>query len=218
MERFHIKSLTLFISVCVVLHSVTGCGSSNQAVNIYSQYDTHEFSEEQTFNAAKETVFTAALRALENRGYVLTLSDPVAGIMTAEHNTENILPEERQTLEHQQYHEDHSNAFLTFLGIILFVGILAKMISSSHEGSEDQSAGQKSCSQQNLPIHNEYGLRYTTTISLTTMSTTSTVARISVIKMELENGTVKNSFKLYNKYLNYFLFDEIHLQVNLAQR
>lgn len=217
MERFHIKSVAVIVAAFLFLHSVIGCGSSHQSVNIYSQYDALEYSEEITLSAGKESVFIAAIHALEDRGYIITLSDPVAGLLNAEYSSSNTLPEEQQALEHQAYQEDHAKGFITFLGIILLVGLVAEVLSSPHH---EQPEKQESCRQDEhlRNFRNDYGYRYVTTISAKEINKNASVVRVSVVKMEIEHGAVKNSFKLYNKYLNYSLFDDIKMNVSLARR
>ena len=60
--------------------------------------------------------------------------------------------------------------------------------------------------QQPVPVTS---YRYIVTLSTTALSDTSTQIQVSTVRMSLANGSVVQSDKMENKYLNYSVFEGV---------
>ncbi|TAK53091.1 MAG: hypothetical protein EPO24_14840 [Bacteroidetes bacterium] len=218
MERFNLKSVSCILLLCFSLYTITGCGSSSGQFKALEKYDTLEYADAVTFFATKEELHKATVAALQQKGYIVTLSDAQGGIINGETNSTTTIPEE-------QYEQSKSKelsageVLIGVLAIVLLVGIIAMIVSSSSDDSSDSNTTTEttaSVTASTPEVVRSYN--YVVTFNTTTLSDTSLSLQISTVRLDIENGTTVHTVQLENKYLNYGLFDAVQEQLNLIPR
>ena len=217
MEWFNMKSVAVFVAVCFFFYSIFGCGSSNETTRHLDKYDTLPYQDVTTVDVPQGVAYRAAILSLQQRGYVVTLSDPQTGLINTEINSPDIIPEEQKATQAATT-EDSSvgTILLGILSIILIFGIVLWLVASSDEESEDDSSSTASNVHAGEPKKTT-SYRYILTLTTTALTDSSTEIQMSAVKMTLENGSVIHSAKFENKYLNYSVFDGLYDQLSMLE-
>lgn len=211
MRTLRIPSLTIVIASCFLLYAVAvpGCGSSTPSTGHLDQYDSLPYRDAFTFDDDAPRVYRAAIRALQQEGYVISLSDPQTGLISAELNSGQVIAEEVKDARPAE--SSGSNVFWTIIGIIFLFGLIAMIVGSSEETDNDQREDRSRPPRHDPPYEHEdtktVSFRYIVTLNAGATGDFSTEVRISAVRMQLENGGVVRSERMENKYLNYRLAD-----------
>ena len=144
------KSVTLAVTICFAFYSIVGCSSAERTTKYLDKYDSMPYKDAITVHASKDVAYKAAIVSLQNRGYILTLSDPQTGIANLELNSPTKLPEEEKQSE-----VDNSlsagTVVLIVLACVLVVGLIVLIANAS---SDDDSKDKKTESSKNTAARN----------------------------------------------------------------
>lgn len=222
MQWFHIKSVTLTVALCFLFYSIVGCGGSNETTRHLDKYDDSPYRDVMTVSVSKEVAYRAVIASMQQRGYVVTLSDPQTGLVNTEINSSRILPEEQKLLQVPKQGPSVGKVLLVILSIVLVFGIVLLLVgSSSDKSKDDRSSAAPTTGSGTTYVSSEpaktTSYKYIVTLNTSALTDSSTQIQISAVRMELENGSVKNSGKFESKYLNYSIFDALYEQLNAPQ-
>ncbi|MBI5215377.1 MAG: hypothetical protein HY960_06450 [Ignavibacteriae bacterium] len=218
MTRFAKKYLVLSVVTCFFFYSITGCGSSTAVVHPLDKYNEKPYSDEATFYANKDDAYKATVLALQQSGYVITLSDAQTGLINGEKSGSSILPE-----EHKQISKDSANdvgageILIGILGILLIVGLIAMLTSDSNNETQSNSNTTTSTTTTTVVSSSHEKItsyKYIVTVNTTALTDSTSQLQLSAVRQVIENGSVTNSSKFENKYLNYGIFDAVQAQLN----
>lgn len=213
MKRFQIPSATVIITICFFVFSVLNCGGSGQSTKHLEKYDSYPYQDIFTLNVSKDGAYKAAVNALQQQGYLITLSDPQTGLINAEINSPALLPEEIKAEEQSKGGTSVWTILLAILGVVLLFGLIGSM-----DGCSDSSKKTKTRTDDHTyyPPPQETkttSYRYVVTLTTTELDANSTGIKVSAVRMVLENGSVASSGRIENKYLNYNIIDAIEAQL-----
>ncbi len=219
MERFTMKGLVLSVAVCFFFYSISGCGSSTLATKHLDKYDEKAYSESATFYASKDDAYKATVLALQQRGYVVTLSDAQTGLINGESSGSSIIPEEQKQISKDTSNEVGAGEIIIgILGIILIVGLIAMLTSDSNKKEESNSNTTSTTTTTTTVVSSApekiTSYKYIVTINTTALSDSTSELQLSAVRQVIENGSVTNSAKFENKYLNYGIFDAVQEQLD----
>ena len=219
MNRFSMKRVTLSVAVWYFLYSIIGCGSSHEATKHLDKYDALPYRDVTTVAVSKDVAYRAAILSLQQRGYVVTLSDPQTGLINAEINSASVLPEEEKADQAAATKGSSVGSVLLFiLSIVLVFGIVLLLLGSSDKKSNDDSSSSSSGLQMNSgESAKTTSYRYILTLTTTALADSATEVQISSVRMVLENVGVMRSAKFENKYLNYSVFDALYDQLGMRR-
>jgi hypothetical protein len=219
MSRFEMKRVVLFVAVWYFFYAIIGCGSSHDATKHLDKYDDLTYSDKTTVNVSRDVVYKAAILSLQQRGYVVTMSDPQTGLINAEINSGSMLPEEQKAEEAAAAKGPSvGRVLLVILSIILVFGIVLLLVGSSDDKSKDERSRSSSSIRVNAgEPTNTSSYRYILTLTMTALADSATEFQISAVRMVLENGGVIESTKWENKYLNYSVFDALYDQLGIRK-
>jgi len=196
-------SLTFFVAGSFSIYAMTGCSGSHVATAHLDKYEASDYTATMSFNGDQYTVIEAAARALEQKGFVVTLMAPDAGRLDAEWQGSSVIPEEQKETEVNE----RVTVLHVILGVLLFVLIIGIVLalSDSEEEAEANLSGD-SHSDDAEPVETTY--LYVVTLSLVSLGTESTDVIMSTEKKILENGIERTTATMMNKYFNLSVFDE----------
>ncbi|MBI3766579.1 MAG: hypothetical protein HY277_08800 [Ignavibacteriales bacterium] len=219
MEWWNRKSLAIIVAVCVLMYSVVGCGPSTSGLKPLDKYDPLPYADAATFSVSSASLCRAATLCLQHKGYVLDSNNVKTGVMLAEITSSRVIPEEEKEHPERVGGSTTGSALLTFLGIILVVGLVAMLVSSPPKDAERDSEDTSSTEEDSHPAPTPttpatVTYKYVVNLVTTSLSDTTSDLRIEVTKMELENGEVRSSMPFENKYLNYSIFDAIQEELD----
>jgi hypothetical protein len=212
----HSKALVVCVTLSFTIYTLTGCGSSRQAIAHLDKYDKEPYISAADFPAEQETIYRAVLNSVQSRGFLVTLSDPKTGLLTAEINQGKLLPEEEKQIEFDSQSKSSSSSVVwTILGVVFLVGIVIWILSLT--SSNDETSSSKKEIEHSPPHHHHEeetiptvkSFRYVVSFTITPIQTDTTTVRISAVRMNIENGTIVSTTTLENKFFNYSLFDRI---------
>lgn len=217
MEWWNRKSLTIIVAASMLMYSAGGCENSNLVLKHLKKYASLPFADAATFGTTLETLHHAATLSLQRRGFTLATIDPGPGVLIAEMESPHIIPEEE--VEHPQRSKESSvgSALLTFLGIVLVIGVVASLVSSPTKDDAESSETSRAADEEyQLESNSPTSVTYKYVVTLTTVALTDSTSdmRIEATKIELENGEVCSSSPFENKYLNYSIFDEVQKELD----
>ena len=216
MRKLNIPSFTLAVACTFFLYTIVlpGCGSSAPSTKHLDKYDQLPYRDTFTLNGSGQTVYRAAIRVLQQEGYIVSLSDPQTGLINAELNSGQVLAEEAKASQPEE--SSGTSLFWTIIGFVFLFGLIALIIGS--EDSEQEQKDERSRFRERDPSvdvtvedSKTISYRYIVTINANPIDETSTEVQISAVRMQLENGGVVDSRRLQNKYLNYRLVDLIEI-------
>jgi len=200
------KTVSLILIFSVFLTTLTGCAGSSGASPLLKEFSSSSYTSKEVFNYNVDDVYKAAVDVLHDKGYQITISDSYAGILTAEYNTESLIPEEIAAMEKNQT----QSACVTILGIVLIFGLIAVIISAIANNSGSSSSSSGTCDNNtyysDAPVKSS---RYQLTFTFTVLEKNVTEVGLNVIKSEVENGTIVKQQILENKYLNNGIFKKM---------
>lgn len=198
------KLICHILIIAVTLTTVSGCASGGNTLPLLKEYEGSSYKNKEVYNYNIDEVFKAAVETMHQKGYVVTMSDSYAGLLTAEYNCENLLPEEMAALEKNQAQA----TCITILGIVLVFGLIAIIISSlSSKSSSSSETTVYNDSYDSTPIVKSN--RYQLTFTFTALDKNKTEVSLNVIKSVVENGTTVSQNLLENKFLNNGIFKKI---------
>ena len=201
------KQISCLLIFSIMLTTITGCAGSSNSTAYIKEFEGTSYKNREVYNYNKNEVFWATVDALKEKGYQVTLSDSNAGMLTAEYNSANLLPEEMAALSKNQAQATCA----TILGIVLVVGLFVVIIKALSSSSSSSSTYDSGC--QNSESYNSESKvtsnKYQLTFSFMSLAEEQTEVSLSVIKSVVENGTTVNQNLLENKYLNNGIFKKI---------
>jgi len=199
------KKLICYILIfAVVVTTVSGCASGGSSLTALKEFEGSVYKNKEIYNYNIDEVFKVATESLHEKGYVITLSDSYAGLLTAEYNCQNLLPEEMAELEKNQTQA----TCITILGIVLIFGLVAMLISST-SGSSSSGDSKNYDSDSYNSDYTVKSNRYQLTFTFTALDKNKTEVSLNVIKSVVENGTTVSQNILENKFLNNGIFKKI---------
>jgi len=206
-------SLTLFVAASFSIYAITGCSGSHVATAHLDKYEQSDYTATMSFNGDQYAVIEAAARALEQKGFVVTLMAPDAGRLDAEWQGSSVIPEEQKEAEVKE----RVTVLDVILGVLLFVLIIGIVLalSDSEEEAEANLSGD-SHSDDAGPVETTY--LYVATLSLVPLEAESTDVVMSTERKILENGIVRTTATMMNKYFNLSVFDETRAALFVLQQ
>jgi hypothetical protein len=209
-RNFLFPRLTIFVAASTLFYSVIGCGGASQSTKHLDRYDALPYRDSFVVKAEPADVHKAALLSLQQQGFVITLSDPISGLVTAEKNgADRIAAELKQEASGKEDSRGTLETILGAVGILFLLGVLAAIFSSGCNQSSSSSAQSGSTTYVNRAPETKKSYRYVVTVNTETRDTLGTVIQFSAVRMYLENGSIQSTEPFSNKYLNYELFDGI---------
>jgi hypothetical protein len=212
------KGLTFVVLISFLLYSLFGC-SSEPSTKHLDKYDDRVYADLATYQSSRESVYRAAVFGLQQKGYVITLSDPQTGLISGEVQSAQPLAEEFKAAKMSE-EPSSGNILITILGIVFLFGIIAWLASSS-DSNNDKEKEKRS---RNEPHYHDsptetktLSYKYVVSLTLATVDSASTKMRISAVRTSFENGGVTSSGLVENKYLNYSIFEAIQHQLETAK-
>lgn len=214
-----VKKLVPIILASFVLYTTAGCGSS-QSTQHLDKYDDRPYVDIATYSFSKDQVYKAAVIALQQRGYVVTLSDPQTGLINGELQNPIVIPEEQKAAE-QSGKPSPASILIAILGVIFLFGIIAWLANSSDSSDSSSENNQRDRHREPYdppPAETKtLSYRYIVTLNLAPYAMDSTEVILSAVRTELENGSVASSGRIENKYLNYSIFEAIQAQLEMKK-
>lgn len=202
------KQISCLLIFSIMLTTITGCAGSGNS-NVYiKEFEGTSYKSREVYNYNKNEVYWATVDALKEKGYQVMLSDSNAGMLTAEYNSANLLPEEMAELSKNQA----GATCATILGIVLVVGLIVVIIKALSSNSSSSSSSCDSGYQNSDSYYSESKVisnKYQLTFSFMSMAEEQTEVSLSVIKSVVENGTTVKQNLFENKYLNNGIFKKI---------
>ena len=217
-QGFRQKSIP-FVLASFILYSASGCGPS-QSTRHLDKYDDRAYADIATFSFSKDRVYQSAIIALQQKGYVVTLSDPQTGLINGEIQNSIVIPEEQKAAE-QSEKPSAGSILIAILGVIFLFGIIAWLVNSSD--SSNSSGENDKRERHREPYYSPaeetkiLSYRYIVTLNLAPLGMDSTEVVISAVRTELENGSVASSGRIENKYLNYSIFEAIQARLEMEK-
>ncbi len=217
MNNSIVRETTPFVLFSFILYA--GCGTTQPTQHL-DKYDGRPYADIATYPASKDDVHKATALALQQKGFVVTLSDPVTGLMNGELENPAIIPEEQKSNE--QYEKASTgDILLGILGIIFIFGIIGWLVGSSEDDSSEHNKREKERHREpyySPPVEPKTSsYRYVVALTLTAYGTDSTEVAISAVRAQLENGSVVSSGRMENKYLNYSIFEAIQSRLEMKE-
>lgn len=212
------KSFTFLVLVSFLVYSTFGC-STEPSTKHLDKYDDRVYADLATYQSSRESVYRAAILGLQQKGYVITLSDPQTGLMSGEVQSAQPIAEEFKA-EKMAEEPSGGNVLIAILGIVFLFGIIAWLASSSdtQENKEEDKRSRTESHYHEPPAETKsMSYKYVVSLSLKTVDSVSTEVRISAVRTSFENGNVSGSGLLENKYLNYSVFEAIQRQLESAK-
>lgn len=213
-------SLVVLTIVSYFLLSMSACGPTASTAHL-DKYDELEFADRAVFNRGFDDTFDAAIHSLQSMGYTIVVSDRSTGLLTAEQETSDVLPEERKA-----GYVDESPSFWTIvvivLSILLIVGIvvlLAKGCEGDSESDREQERGRDEGG-----VHVELGgedetYRYVLTLNLREIEEEGTEVVVGAARITRDPDTfTRTSQTISNKYINHSVFDAIESHLTEMER
>ena len=217
-RNLHKKSIP-FVLASFILYTAAGCGSG-QSTRHLDKYDERPYADIATYSFSKDQVYKSAIIALQQKGFVVTLSDPQTGLMNGELENSDVIPEDQKAAE-QRDKPSTGSILIAILGIIFLFGIIAWLASASD--SSDASKDSDKRERHREPYYSPpaetktLSYRYVVTVSLAPYGMDSTEVVISAVRTEMENGGVGSSVRMENKYLNYSIFEAIQNRLEMKK-
>ncbi|MBF8296969.1 MAG: hypothetical protein HW389_3514 [Bacteroidetes bacterium] len=216
MRRFPARVFVIPTITAYMLLAVASCSGSGATSREFRKYDPLPYADTFQLNASQEVVHRAAIAALQDRGAVVTLSDPRTGLISAELYSSKLLPEDVYASKANDDNESAGGGVMAvvgaILGVILFILLLGWLSDGCSTGTSSGPNRRSTSSPPNIP---EPVTANTYVVSLTLVPTPgdSTEMRMNVLRQKVENGTVTSSQRLQNKYLNYSLRDAVEAAI-----
>lgn len=200
------KIITYVSLVSFLIYSFAGCSSSSQTQLPQGGKQTVEFISDHTFNYSKEEVYRAAISALQKRNFLITLSDPVTGIVNGDYSSSKLLQEEEDARSSGK--SSFLTTCLTIVGIVLFIWLIA-LIFSSDSSSSDNSSSSNYDSDSKV-----YSYRYSNSLKLISLSENQTEVSLQLIRLDLENGAVVSQAEVQNSLFNEAFFSMMEKELS----
>ena len=214
MRHFLLPRFTLFLAASLLLYTAVGCSGSGQSTKHLDQYDSLPYRDSFTVNAPPADAHKAALFALQQKGFVVTLSDPISGLITAEINgADRLAAEVKQEATDKKESRGTLEMILAAVGIIFLIGIIVAIFSSGSNETKPSSSQSGSTTYVRQEAEPKKSYRYVVTLNTEMRDTLGTAIQFSAVRMYLANGSVQTTDRFANKYLNYELFDAIAAQL-----
>jgi len=192
------------VIVCYTIYAITGCSGSRNSTSVLEKYDGEPYFDAAVFPGQHDAVFQCAILALQEEGYLITLSDPQNRIVSGELNCPAKLQEELRG----QTPERQTNVVKTCLAFLVIIGFAIAFLGSIGNGSTDENSSPLT----NDPQPNE-SYKYTASLTTCAISTDSVEVKIAVTRSDLTDDLIVNTVPLENKYINCEIFDAIYRQL-----
>ncbi len=212
MRRFPFRLFVLPTIAAYMLLALASCSGSGAASKEFRKYDSLPYADTFTLNASQEAVYRAAIETLQDRGAVITLSDPRTGLISAKINSSEMLPEDVYASKAAEDSESSGSSVMAVLGAILGVILFVLLLGWLSDGcSSDNSSGptRHPTPSPTSPPEPVTANKYVMSLNLSSTTAGLTDMKIFAIRQNVENGTVTSSQRLQNKYLNYSLRDAV---------
>jgi hypothetical protein len=137
---FFSKKIVSGLIVSFFLYSTFGCESAHQATT----RDSRPFTDLQMFKAVPDKAYLASVRALQEEGFRLEMSDKQSGLLTATYESAELIEEDIQAqqeaiTEKESDDEDVLTAILIILGIVIIIGAIIVAVNDSKSSKKDSS-------------------------------------------------------------------------------
>lgn len=197
------KAITYLLLFTFTLNSLIGCSGSESIRSL--PHDQIRYKDIEQFPVKKEKLYSICLLVLQEKGYIIKLSDPKTGLINAEFNSSSLIKEDADELRRQD------NTCINILSIILLVGIIFAIVSALSSDSDNSNISNECCDQdENYYTETPVGsYQYNLTLTISSVNSDSAVCRIVLIRSFIENGTVVSQNSLMNKDFNHNFFNEI---------
>lgn len=175
--------LTLFTTV-----SVIGCRSTGAITS-----EVPAVPVVKTFTHSSALVFQRSITVLQRSGYIITVSDAAAGIITAERystldQSDKPLPEKQKM--------SVGESFLVFISFVLLFGFIIMLFADSSKANDDKKTS-KERNEQDHHRHDDSAenmqtvesFRYVLTFRIHNEGARSTSVHATVTKVTVSNGT-----------------------------
>ncbi len=207
------------ITISVFIFSVAGCSANQQVSQVSPQ--TPPVPSYKFFSHSKSKVFNAIEKALYNRGYVITLRDDNAGVITAEQYSTTPLHEDQEQV--QSSGPSAGEVILVILGIIFIVGIIfiiADAMSSSDNSAKEKESHHENDRNEQYEHHDDnktIGYKYILNIHATSVNDSTSKVELHMTKVIIENGTPTVSAAIKSSASQKIFFESLENELYFVQ-
>jgi len=199
------KVVTSLLLFSFSLYLFSGCAAPQQTQVTGEKQRAVNENLPVVFSYSKEDVYKASILAIQQKSFLITLSDPFTGIVSGEYASTSLLPEEEAALASQN--SEFASTCVTILGILLVVGLIYAIVKSNDSSSNNNSSNRNHehesyDSDYSSSDSKVYSYKYTLSIYLTELDKERTEVRLQLIKMNLENGAVVSQTEMPNEMFN----------------
>ncbi len=198
------KSITYLILFAFTIYSLIGCSGSESIRSPYA--DQISYKDNEQFPVNRDELYSVCLFVLQEKGYIIKLSDPETGLINAEFNSTSLIKEDADESSEQD------NTCVNIISIVLLVGIIFLIVSAVSSGSDNSDGGNECCSEDESFYTTETSAssyQYNLTLTIFFVNADTSVCSLVLIRSYIENGTVISQNSLMNKEFNYNFFNDI---------
>jgi len=198
------KAITYPLLFTFTLYSLTGCSGSQSIRSPYA--DQINYKDNEQFPVNRDELYSVCLFVLQEKGYIIKLSDPETGLISAEFNSTSLIKEDADESSEQD------DTCVNIISIVLLVGIIFLIVSAVSSGS-DNSAGVDECCGEDESFYTAEtsvsSYQYNLTLTISSVNDDTSGCSLVLIRSYIENGTVISQNSLMNKEFNYNFFNDI---------
>ncbi len=192
-----------------LLYSLTACTSSRPATEL-AKYDSYEYADQASFNRPYRDTYRAAVAALEEMGFTITLTDEPAGSIQAEDGTRELRSEEtgRITVKEEEDDDGGAGVFAAIVAVLIAIVIF-------FSGGDDENDVPMEHTRTRMPqkLH-----VYVVALAFDRETVESTVVTVGASRYDYEDEDLVGQVTLENKYLNHSLFDRIENHLRQSEQ
>lgn len=205
------KPLSVSIVLTIfVFFSIFGCSAGNRSSAPESSPLEH-VPDVKIFPKGIQQMYSRSVTGMQKLGYVVTVSDPVTGLLTAERYMQFAVLEDKA--ESAGLNEKSSgDVFLTCLSILLVFGIVFLIVDAVSSDAQKNSSDHhdRSSSQKAHHDHSHSGsetpsavtsYRYSISVRFTAMSDSATRVQTTISKVTITNGSPSGSMVIRSSVL-----------------
>jgi hypothetical protein len=210
-------ALVLTVAAAFSVFAITSCSPPHHVAKA-ARTPPPPLREKAEYHASRQSTLFAALQTVQEKGCIITVSDPSSGLLSAELNAPSAIPEEKMLLADVVQSDPSGKAlagiFFFFLIIPLIVMLAAGM---HHKGEERRSDDDDDRDRDHHDHHYEHdrpdppplvvSYRYVYTLTFNSPSDSVTSMNLNVVRMVYHNGVIAESGKYVNPYLNHAFFE-----------
>lgn len=196
------KVISCILLFSFPLYILSGCAAPQQTQLSKTKERPSVQNLPKVFSYSKNDVYKASIASIQQKNFIISLSDPYTGIVTGDYSTSLLLPEEEAA-----FAKDNNNfatTCITVLGILLLFGIIAALVNSNDSSSNGSSSSnyEHSYDDHSSSDSRVHAYKYSLSVFMKALDEQTTEVNLQLIKMNLENGTIVSQVEIQNEQFN----------------